>query len=190
MAKQPAKSKKSAPAKKKPKQAPKAKRGRPSFTPKEQHFAKVREAAAAGCSHREIADLLGISYSCFKNHKEQFLPHIARGKESAAAAIATKKVESALLKACLGYSYKEVTTSRRVTADGKAVVSKREHTKRVLPSVAAIEYYLDNRAAAKWAVPAKVKRPIDTSEQIPVSLDFEPPAARTKPAEEENREKG
>jgi len=174
------------PPKKPPKEkkAPKPRKqgaGRPSFKPTQKHFRVAEETAAQGGSHRDIALAMGISYSCFKNHKELFLAHIEQGREVHVEKN-LKVIEGVLLKRCKGSTYTETTQEVKVDAiTGKPVsITRKTVTKRVQPSDRAIEYWLDNRAAAKWRIPAKIDSPIEKDKQIPISMDFKPPPARKK----------
>lgn len=81
-----------------------------------------------------------------------------RGSEELTRAVATgtavcaSRVEGALLKKALGYSYEEVTQELvGVSPEGEDVYKETKRvTKEVQPDVAAIKLYLENRDPERW----------------------------------------
>ncbi|MEG1411344.1 MAG: transposase [Terrisporobacter sp.] len=108
----------------------------------------IEEYARNGLSEKQIAYNLGISYASFRNYKkkhEELRIVLQRGKE-----VIDLKVENALLKCALGYTYDEVTYEH-----GNEV---KRVTKNVKPDVNAQKLWLINRNPAKWKCdPHKVK---------------------------------
>lgn len=104
--------------------------------------------ARDGYTYAEVAQRIGISVPQLTKWRKNF-PEIAnalkRGRE-----IVDYKVESALLKAALGYQTKEVMIIT-VIQNGKTVeTTKQTITKEVAPSVQACQVWLYNRCRDKW----------------------------------------
>ncbi len=100
--------------------------------------------ARNGLIDKQIADKIGISATTLYNWKRKY-PQIdealANGKD-----IADAKVENALFKSALGYTYEE--TKKEVVHGGPAKITKT--TKTVHPNVAAIIFWLKNRKPEVW----------------------------------------
>ena len=101
---------------------------------------EVEEYARNGLSEKQIAYNLGVSYASFRNYKkkhEELRIVLQRGKE-----IIDLKVENALLKSALGYTYEEITYEK-----GEEV---KRVTKIIKPDVNAQRFWLMNRMPHKW----------------------------------------
>ena len=101
-----------------------------------------------GFTFIDVAKLIGISAAQLTKWRNQY-PEIAdalkRGKE-----IVDYKVESALLKAALGYKTKE-TTIITTLRNGKTVETTTQTvTKEIAPNVSACQVWLYNRRQDKW----------------------------------------
>ncbi|WP_338630335.1 Xaa-His dipeptidase [Clostridium baratii] len=117
----------------------------------------IKSMAEEGKTDKEIAEIVGVSYSTWKKYKAEY-PEI---KDTILEAKDTRdqEVEKALFKNCIGYSYyEEVPTKIKkevMAEDGKTVliqedvkISKVKKFKG--PDLAAQKYYLNNRKKAKW----------------------------------------
>jgi hypothetical protein len=104
--------------------------------------------ARDGCTDEDLAKKIGVAPSTFYDWKRRF-PDIAeavsKGKE-----IVDIKVENALLKRALGYTYTEVKKEGTVNGikNGTAKVTVTEKT--MPPDVAAIIFWLKNRKPDVW----------------------------------------
>lgn len=106
--------------------------------------------AREGCTLQQIAEKLGISMVTFwgwRKNNDKLDDACRRGKE-----LVNYEVESALLKAALGY--KQVTVKTYINFTGTAesgAISKIEKTETdVAPSVTACLAWLNNRASNRW----------------------------------------
>ena len=133
----------------------KRKTGRPKYIVSKADKKAVYELAKKGCSEVEIAKVLRISPKTLQINKRHFLPSIKKGRREGDPKN-IKDVENALLKICKGYGYDEVHIETRDTPDGITDV-KRTVTKQVCPNVAAIVFYLCNRASEKWKNTQKIQ---------------------------------
>lgn len=104
--------------------------------------------ARDGCTDEDLAKKIGVAPSTFYDWKRRF-PDIAaavsKGKE-----IVDIKVENALLKRALGYTYTEAKKEGTVNGikNGTAKVTVTEKT--MPPDVAAIIFWLKNRKPEVW----------------------------------------
>lgn len=105
---------------------------------------EVKDWVRNGATDSEIAQKLGIAESTYFEYKKEFSEFSESLKES--KEIVDNKVESALLKRALGYSYDEVT--KEVGLDGKKKI--KTVTKQVVPDVLAQIFWLKNRRPDKW----------------------------------------
>lgn len=99
-----------------------------------------------GLTEEQIAKNMGISRSTlsdWKNKYSDISDTLKKGKE-----VVDRKVENALLKRALGYSYKE-TTKELDRATGEMKITK-EITKEVVPDTTAQIFWLKNRKAKEW----------------------------------------
>lgn len=123
--------------------------------------------ARDGLTDEDLAMKMGISRSTLSVWKNKF-PDISdalkKGKE-----IVDIRVENALLKRALGYSYTEVMDE--TSDDG---VKHRETVKFVPPDVGAAAFWLKNRCPAKWR-----DRPTDDKQQTAVE-DLTPLAEKLR----------
>ena len=123
---------------------------------------KLKQVAAwgqAGCSEKEIAQNMNISVSALRNWKQKF-PPLANALEK--KEIAENKVENALLKKALGYSYTETIYERATDKNGsEKMVMKRQVEKQAGPDLSALTFWLKNRWPEKW----KEKQEKEVSEQ-------------------------
>jgi hypothetical protein len=119
--------------------------------------------AREGFNDKQIADKLGIGLSSFYKYQREFsefLESIKKGK-----APVDFKVESALLKRALGYTYEEKTTETRIDEQGneKPAVVKTVK-KEVPPETGAIAFWLKNRKPEKWrekqSIEVEVEHPL------------------------------
>lgn len=101
---------------------------------------EVENYARSGLSEKQIAHNLGVSYASFRNYKkkhEELRTVLYRGKE-----VVDLKVENALLRIALGYTYDEITYEK-----GEEI---KRVTKTVKPDVNAQRFWLMNRMPHKW----------------------------------------
>lgn len=108
----------------------------------------VEEYARNGLSEKQIAHNLGVSYATFRNYKNKHTELntvLQRGKE-----VIDLKVENALLKVALGYSYDEVIYENGIEV--------KRITKTVKPDINAQRFWLINRKPELWTSdPNKLK---------------------------------
>lgn len=117
----------------------------------------VKSMVEEGCTDKEIAKKLDISYTSWKKHKaecETIKDAILEAKGNK-----DQEVEKALFKCCTGYAYyEEVPTKIKkevMSEDGKTILTQedvkiskvRRHKG---PDLAAMKYYLNNRKKAQW----------------------------------------
>lgn len=114
----------------------------------------VEAWARDGTIDEDIAKLLGVAYSTFREYAKRHLALSAalkRGKE-----VADVEVENALFKRALGYKYDEVTREADQVIDPEtgelvtAMVETKRVTKEVQPDVTAQIFWLKNRRPDKW----------------------------------------
>lgn len=115
--------------------------------------------AREGLTDAQIAAKIGISSTTFyrwQQEHEEFREALKNGK-----APVDTKVENALLKRALGYSYTETTTdfelidTGRVDEEGKPIMEKkiknvRSVRREVAPDVGAAAFWLKNRRPDRW----------------------------------------
>lgn len=105
----------------------------------------IQSWARNGTIDKDIAHRIGVSENTFCRWKKRSPAILGALKQSKPYADA--KVESALFRSALGYSYTEVTRERDET--GAMVVTK-EVEKIVKPSTTAQIYWLKNRLPEIW----------------------------------------
>lgn len=109
----------------------------------------VEGFAREGLNDTEIAGKLGIAtstYYDYQNKHTEFSDAIKRGK-----APVDVKVENALLKRALGYSYEEKHSEVKINEKGEAkVIGIKTVTKNVPPDVGAQVFWLTNRKKHNW----------------------------------------
>lgn len=109
----------------------------------------LRLCAEQGNTDRRIAELLGISPSTlarWKREHKKVKDALEDGRKST-----DRKVENALLKRALGYTYMEVTYERTVDEAGdEKMIIKRQVEKQVMPDLSAQAFWLKNRNPGKW----------------------------------------
>jgi len=138
---------KNQPNKKKP--TSDSKKGRTRYEVSEEHLETAYIGAKKGLNEREIAKAIGISYSTLRRNLEQFRVPIKKGR-SESDDLNCEKVESSMLKKCLGYEVTEKSTDRRVSETGKVFISKKETVRHYQPSDTMIMFYLVNRNPKRW----------------------------------------
>ena len=137
---------------------------RPAYKPSEEHLQTAYRGAKAGLSEKQIAKAIGIAYSTFQRHKEEFSVQLKRGLDELQAIDPyLENVEDALRKRALGYEYKEVRTKTGLfyLKDDKGNPDLKKDplelvketittTKQLAPSVTAQIFYLVNRSDGRW----------------------------------------
>lgn len=122
----------------------------------ESSLSLIESWVADGCTDKDIAGKLGLSYSTFRRYKTQntdLKSAIAQGKDKK-----NDSVVQALYKNCIGYKYYEEVPTKvktEVTApDGTKTVTEDVKISSVKkykgPDLAAQKYWLNNRDKAKW----------------------------------------
>lgn len=106
--------------------------------------------AREGLTEEQIAMKMGISVRTLGNWKLAHVPIVQALKKGKAPVDA--KVENALLRRALGYSYEEITEELRKDAETgeSALVVTKKVTKHVAPDTTAQIYWLKNRRPDKW----------------------------------------
>jgi len=158
------------------------------FEPTQKHFEIAQKAAQKGLNHKEIAKVLGISPKTLQRHRAAFDQYLKKGSESGLDDNLAK-VENALLTRCLGRSYDEKHTERRLNAAGQAQVTTKVVTKHVEPSDAAIFYYLTNRSKGRWKNAWKIDFPSE-QRQIPVVSNMKAKPKPEKPKKQKDDRDG
>ena len=100
--------------------------------------------AKDGLTDKQIAAKIGISKQTFYDWQKRypdFSDSLKRGKE-----VIDRKVENALLKRALGYSYDEITE----ITDEKGRTTTKVITKQVIPDTTAQIFWLKNRKPNEW----------------------------------------
>lgn len=114
-----------------------------------QGLQELTAMAEAGMSDREMAKNMGVSQATFRGWMKRW-EDMGRAVETGRAG-AEKKVEHALLKRALGYTYMEITYERAEDKDGNSdMVVKRQVEKQVVPDLSAIMIWLKNNNPEKW----------------------------------------
>lgn len=111
----------------------------------------ITKMAREGNTETEIIEYLKISRNTFYKYKKQH-PELS---EALAEGYRTslEKVEAALFKAALGYSYEEITHERDRNGD---MVETKRVLKEVQPNVSAIMNILKNKRTEDWNIADKV----------------------------------
>lgn len=126
-------------------------RGRPPGTCKYKRTwpKRAKEMAAEGILEKDMADAFGIGLTTFFQYKKKF-PEFAQAIEDGHAEL-IPKVEAALLKTALGFTYEERDEQFIEDADGNRVGHKKVtvRTKRAEPNQKALEFFLTNKSD-KW----------------------------------------
>ena len=109
---------------------------------------EISYLAGTGCSDKQIAERMGISVRSFYRYRLQS-PELDRaifdGKE-----VVDYQVESALLKAALGYKIKEVKVTLVIEKGELVKTIKEKITREQPPNVLACQTWLFNRKREKW----------------------------------------
>ena len=131
-------------------------------------LAEISELAGGGCTDRQIAAKMGISIASFYRYRLQspeLDEAIQAGKE-----IVDYKVESALLKAALGYK----TTELKITLvfEGTNLVRKVKEriTREYPPNVLACQTWLFNRQRDKWKRNRDNEIAVDDDKSINITI--------------------
>lgn len=147
---------------------------RPPYEPSEEHFNTAYLGAKKGLSEADISKSIGIGYRTFRKYKAEFSPHIKKGRAHSDDKNCDL-VESAMLKSCLGWEYKETKKETKQLFDkvtGAAIntveVKHSTVTKQVLPNPTLIMYYTANRNKARWQ--SINKQMIDTGSDIAIPV--------------------
>ncbi|EES49692.1 Xaa-His dipeptidase [Clostridium botulinum] len=118
----------------------------------------IESMAESGCTDKEIAGKLDISYSTFKRYKSSnkaLKDLMAQCKDKK-----NEEVEQALFNNCIGYEYEEevpVKIKEEVMAEDEQTVLIKERVvvkkvkKYCKPDLAAQKYWLNNMKKAKWS---------------------------------------
>ena len=110
----------------------------------EEGLLKIEGWARDGLTDKQIAEIMGVAYSTFRDWIKRFpalSAPLKRGKE-----VIDRQVENALLKRALGYEY--VETTKELTDLGLTVT--KQVTKQVAPDTTAQIFWLKNRKPKEW----------------------------------------
>ena len=110
----------------------------------EEGLLKIEGWARDGLTDKQIAEIMGVAYSTFRDWIKRFpalSAPLKRGKE-----VIDRQVENALLKRALGYEY--VETTKELTDLGLTVT--KQVTKQVAPDTTAQIFWLKNRKPQEW----------------------------------------
>ncbi|MDE5789372.1 MAG: hypothetical protein K2H78_03025, partial [Clostridia bacterium] len=121
---------------------------------------EVKDWVRNGATDKDIWQRLRISEDSFYEYKKRFSEFSESLKEN--NDFIDGKVESALLKRALGYSYNEVT---KEFANGEIKVTKIV-TKQVVPDTKAQIFWLKNRRSKQWR-----EKPVQTEDNQEQKLD-------------------
>ena len=131
--------------------------GRQKYVPSDEHFETCRTGARKSLNNKEIAKAIGISAKTFQRNLDLFSPHLKKGLEESDDKNC-EKVESALMKRCVGFESTETHNEKRVNAKGETIfMQKKEVTKTHPPSDVAIFFFLCNRMSDRWV---SINKPI------------------------------
>lgn len=131
----------------------------------------VRAEARKGHTEKELAQILGVSMSTFsdwKNKHPEFLAALKEGKAPANA-----KVEAALYKRAIGYSYQESKIIQNPDGTQRVEVT----TKEVLPDVTAQIFFLKNRCPVDWRDKQQLEHTGQDGGPLEVTHDISPETA-------------
>ena len=109
----------------------------------EPYLDEIREMAQT-MTEKQIAETLGISYSCFRRYKEQheaLKDALKKGRKKL-----IMDLRSALIRRAKGFQYEE---KKIIKEDRK--IREEIYTRTVLPNVAAINLALKNYDKENWA---------------------------------------
>jgi hypothetical protein len=107
--------------------------------------------AKKGFINSEMAELLGVCETTIQTWKKEypeFMAAIKRGKD-----MADMEVEKSLYERAMGFDYEETKTIAEQSGEGENSYSKKKiekHTKKALPDVTAMIFFLKNRKPEKW----------------------------------------
>jgi len=116
----------------------------------------VESWAKSGLSNVDIAKNLGINTDTLYEYKKKypdFADTLRKGQE-----ITDFRVENALYKRAIGYSYEEI--KKRHDKDGN-VIETTITTKHVFPDVTACMFWLKNRKPSEWREKQEVKQDVN-----------------------------
>lgn len=123
-----------------------------------------------GISVADICDNIGVSRSAFDKWVNKY-PELRQAVESGRE-VSDLKVENAMFKRAIGYSYWEITKERKMikkidpeTGDEKIIhvmIPTKKVLKHVIPDVNAQQYWLENRMSNQWR--RKPKDELDENE--------------------------
>jgi len=124
---------------------------RSKWKPSEVEKNAVYEGAKKGLNYKELAETVGVSLATFRRNLDTFLPLIKKGREEGDPET-LKQVKSALVKRAVGFEYTEQTIEKKKSAlsDTGIVIMEKATKKYVVPNVAAIIFFLCNRAKEDW----------------------------------------
>jgi len=125
---------------------------------------KLEAWARDGLIDEEIADKMGINPSTlyvWKNKYTEIAEALTKGKE-----VVDIRVENALLKRALGFTYEETKIVQEKDAYGKDKKRQEKTTKTVVPDVGAQIFWLKNRKRNEW----RDKQDIEHSGKLGVTI--------------------
>jgi transposase-like protein len=123
--------------------------------------------AAAGATLPQIAKRIGITVSTLRRWRATHV-EIAHALDEADD-LATTKVEAALYKRALGYTFQEVTEEEKETPLGTTTTT-RTITKHKAPDTKAAIFWLKNRAPDRWSDRTEVDHTITVMEEQATEL--------------------
>lgn len=126
-----------------------ARKKKSSYTPSDEHLYTAYVGAKKGLSQADIAKSIGISLSTFKRNLALFEPSLKKGHDESDD-VNCERVESALMKLCLGYEYEEVQIEKWIDDNGKERVKQRKTKRHNAPVAVAQFFWLCNRFPDKW----------------------------------------
>jgi predicted transcriptional regulator len=129
--------------------------GRKSYNPTPEDLELVQKLKEVGSTDKEIARVLGISYTTFKKYKNDlFDPYILKGKEIRKIKLLSL-VDDAVLKLIQGYYVEEVQSFYR----GDTLHKKIGKTRYVRPNVRLLIFLLCNLDPEHYKPLNKIESP-------------------------------
>lgn len=126
---------------------PKKGGGKTKYRP--EYAKQAAQLIADGKNQRQCQDFFGVSRTTWGKWKVDFPEFGLALEDSLAGKI--KKVEDALYRRCLGYTYTQITKAIELTCDGKKKQTKKEIERHILGDVIAQKFFLINRDSKNWS---------------------------------------
>lgn len=149
--------------------------GRKKYVPSIADKTAAYQGAMNGLNEKEIAKQIGISYTAFQKYKDEFAPLIKKGRIEGQPKN-KKVIVNALIKRAAGYEYTETHMMKKTITGislidgtkvtGATTIEKKTVNKYIPGSVAAMIFWLCNKAKREWQSVHKIEIGVDQLEEM------------------------